>query len=205
MINETIEMRAARHELQTLSASDPIAQANMLRHVAACTLLLTGRAAVKALPRDPLFSAGFRLVNGEERLWGAMTRTDAIDRIYIAFDIDDPQGPPVGLGIFRKEGEHAVCHGFCKIWSPAEEGRSLLVPLANGKHSGYFAYRPGQPFRWTQGHVPGDLVAGVRRAHTRTESLLKAFKADPQPRRGFALVASNVGQTLIVRPLPWVA
>ena len=35
MLKETDEMRQARHDLQLLSASDPVAYSNMMRHVAA--------------------------------------------------------------------------------------------------------------------------------------------------------------------------
>jgi len=201
MINETNEMRDARHELQTLSASDPLAQANMLRHVAACTQLLTGRLGLQALPREPLFGAGFRLVRGEERLFAAFTRGDGLERVYIAFDIDDPQGPPLGIGLFRKEGGHVVCYGLCKLWAPPGDSRALLVPTGEGGPVGHFAFRRGKPFRWTEGPVPGDLVAGLRRAQTRMARLLKSAEAEGVQRRGYATVVRNVGQTVHVRPL----
>ena len=202
MINETKKMRDARHELQTLSASDPLAQANLLRHVAAFTQLVTGRPGVKALPDEPLVGAGFRLVNGEEKLLGNLTRRDGVARIYLAFDIDDPQGPPIGTGLFRKEGDHVVCYGLCKLWSPVGAGRALLVPTTGGEHAGYFAFRRGQPFRRVEGPVPGDFAAGLRRTQARLARLLTAAEADDVPRLGFATVVSNVGQELVTRPLP---
>ncbi|MES3100605.1 hypothetical protein [Sphingomonas faeni] len=201
MINATKEMREARHGLQTLSASDPLAQANILRHVAAFTKLLTGRPGIDASPSEPLVGAGFRLVDGEERLLAALPRRDGIERIYIAFDIDDAQGPPIGTGLFRKEGDHVACYGLCKLWSPLGDGRALLVPTKGGEHAGYFAFRRGQPFRRVEGPLPGDFIAGLRRTQARMDRLLKTAEADPAPKRGFATVVSNVGQEIFTRPL----
>lgn len=205
MINETNEMREARHELQTLSASDPLAQANILRHVDACTRLLTGRPGPEALPGEPMVGAGFRLAHGEEKLFGSLTRRDGVERIYIAFDIDDAQGPPIGTGLFRKESEHVVCYGLCKIWSPVGSGRALLVPTGDGEPAGYFTFRRGQPFRWVAGPVPGDFVAGLRRTQARMVRLLKAAEANAAHRRGFATVVRNVGQDVFTTPLPMAA
>ena len=204
MFNETKEMRDARHELQTLSGSDPLARANMLRHVAACTQLLMGRPGWDAHPGEPLVGAGFRLVHGEERLFASFTRSDGIERIYIAFDIDDPQGPPLGTGLFRKEGDHVVCYGLCRLWSPANDGRALLVPVGEGGQ-GYFAFTKGRSFRWVAGDVPGDLEAGLRRAKSRYARLLKSAEADALESRGVGTVVTNVGQTVMVRPLPMAA
>ncbi len=205
MINATKEMREARHGLQTLSASDPLAQTNILRHVAAFTKLLTGRPGIDASPSEPLVGAGFRLVDGEERLLAALTRRDGVERVYIAFDIDDAQGPPIGTGLFRKEGDHVVCYGLCKLWSPVGDGRALLVPTKGGEHAGYFAFRRGQPFRRVEGPVHGDFVTGLRRAQARFARLLTTGEADDVPRRGFASAVSNVGQELFTRPLPLAA
>lgn len=205
MINETKKMREARHDLQTLSASDPIAQANMLRHVAACTMLLTGRPGRKALAREPLVGAGFRLIDGEANLFATFTRNDGIERVYIAFDIDDAQGPPIGIGLFRKEGGEVMCYGLCKLWSPVKGGRAVLVPTGEGSPAGYFAFRRGKPMRWIDGPVPGDFDAGLRRTQTRIARLLKAAEADAVHRRGVATVVSNVGQTVFTRTLPLAA
>ena len=86
-------MRDARYEPQILSALDPFARANLLRYVTAYTQLLTGRPGVDALASEPPAGAGFRLDGGEERLSGALTRADGVERIYIAFDIDDAHAP----------------------------------------------------------------------------------------------------------------
>lgn len=201
MINEAKEMRKARHELQTLSASDPLARANILRHVAACTHLLTGRPGIDALPPEPLVGAGFRLVDGEEKLLGNLTRHDGVERIYIAFDIDDAQGQPIGISLFRKESEHVFCYRSCEMWSPLGDGRALLVPTGDGEPAGYFAFRRCQPFRWVSGSVPGDFVAGLRRTESRIARLLKSAKSGSAPQRGFATVISNVGQTVFLQPL----
>jgi len=205
MVNVNEITRQARHGLQTLSASDPYAQANMLRYVAACTQLLTGRAVGKALTGEPLVGAGFRLVDGGERVFASFTRCDGVERIYIAFDVDDAQGPPIGIGLFRKEGEHVVCYGLCKLWSPVGGGRALLVPTGGDGSSGYFTFRDGHAFRWVEGPVPGDFFAGLRRAHACLARQLAASHAEPVSRRGFATIVSNIGQTIVRRPLPLAA
>ena len=43
MMNKFEEIRQARHDLEMLSASDPAVSANMLRCVAAYSLMITGR------------------------------------------------------------------------------------------------------------------------------------------------------------------
>ncbi len=203
--HKTEKMREARHELQTLSASDPAVQANMFRHVRACTQLLTGRLAAQAQPAEPMFGAGFRFEDGEEKLFSAFTRNDGLERIYIAFDIDDAQGPPIGIGLFRKEGENVVCYGMCKLWSPTNDGRALLVPNGEGGTAGYFAFRRGHPFRWIDGPLPGNFDAGVRRAQSRLKRLLQAAEAEPAAQRGLATIVSNVGQTIFTQPFPLAA
>jgi hypothetical protein len=159
----------------------------------------------EALPCEPIVGAGFRLVDGEEKLLATLTRRDGLERIYIAFDIDDAQGPPIGTGLFRKEGDHVVCYGLCKLWSPVGDSRALLVPTKGGEHAGYFAFRRGQPFRRADGPVHGDFAAGLRRAQARLARLLDACDTDAVPRRGFATAISNVGQEVLTRPLPLAA
>lgn len=199
-MKETKEMREARHQLQELSASDPLARANMLRHVAACTQLLTGRPGVDALPSEPFVGAGFRFENGEAQLFATFTRNDAVERIYIAFDIDDARGLPIGIGLFRKEGDDVICYGLCKIWSPVGGGRAVLVPLEEDGYKGYFSFRKGQPFRWVAGSVPGDFDAGLRRTQARVARLMRSAAADASELRGCGSVVTNVGQTVFVRP-----
>jgi hypothetical protein len=57
------------------------------------------------------------------------------------------------------------------IWSPANDGRALLVPTGDGEPAGYFAFQRGQPFRWVEGPVPGDFTAGLRGTQSRLAAI----------------------------------
>jgi hypothetical protein len=171
MMNETEEMRQARHALQDLSASDPAASANMLRHVAAFSLMLTGRRGRDRRAGEPQIGAGFVLTHGDECITAATTRCSRTDYVYIAFDVDDAAGPPVATGVFSPRGEDVVVFGHCRLWSPANDGRALLVPQGDGCR-GYFAFRPGRSLKFVEGPLPGDFEAGARRADARLRRLL---------------------------------
>lgn len=53
--------------------------------------------------------------------------------------------------------------------------------------------------------MPGDLLVGLRRTHTRLNRLLPVCQAEPVSRRGLATIVSNIGQTIVTRPLPLAA
>ena len=155
MMNETDEMRDARHALERLSASDPAAQANMLRYVAAVRIMLTGRRRGD-VDAPPLIGAGFRLMGGAVEIPAAHTREDGADRIYIAFDVDDAAGPAIGLGLFRKDDDLVSCYGLCRLWSPANDGRAIIIPADDGS-LGSFSFKSGD--RLQRASAPtGDLA-----------------------------------------------
>lgn len=199
MMKETEEMRDARHALQELAASDPAAATNMLRHVAAYGALIAGRDGRAHCPGEPVFQAGFRLTHGSEKLYAAVTRRCHGESLFIAFDVDDAAGPPIGFGLFRLEGEHVVCYGRCVLWAPVNDGRALIVPVGDDEPApnGYFAFRRGQPLRRVDGPLPGDFMAGVRRARARLAKLLAA-DGQPSGREGYVTLFRNEGQTVMV-------
>jgi hypothetical protein len=172
MMNETEEMRQARHALQELSASDPAASSNMLRYVAAFSIMVTGRRGRDRRGAEPQIGAGFVLTRGDQNLCAAATRRSGTDYLYIAFDVDDAAGPPVAAGVFSRRGDDMVAFGNCRLWSPANDGRALLVPQGCDGYGGFIAFRPGLPFRFVEAPLPGDFEAGVRRAETRLRRLL---------------------------------
>lgn len=172
MMNETEEMRQARYDLQMLSASDPAASANMMRYVAAYSIMLSGRRGRERRTSEPQMGAGFVLTHGDHQLCAAAARRSGTDYVYIAFDVDDAAAPPVATGVFRQHGDDMVVFGNCVLWSPANEGRAILVPQGEGDYVGYLTFRPGQPFKLVDAPVPGDLAAGVRRADARVQRLL---------------------------------
>ncbi|WP_242147019.1 hypothetical protein [Sphingomonas sp. BAUL-RG-20F-R05-02] len=172
MTEETESMRDARHELEMLSASDPIAQANMLRHVVAFRMLLTGHRYDQNCD-DLLIAAGFILKHRPENLLGAACRMDARERIHIGFDVDDAAAPPLSLALFVPQWGQVTCYDSCRIWSPANDGRALIVP-SNDPGFGHYAYRPGAKLRRLHGLPSGDLDAGFRRADARIARLLKS-------------------------------
>ena len=128
MMNETEEMRQARHALQDLSASDPAAQANILRHVVAFSIMVTGRRGRDRRGAEPEIVGGFVLSHGDHHVCAEVTRRSETDCLYIAFDVDDAAGPPVAAGVFSRCGNNVVAFGNCRLWSPANDGRALLVP-----------------------------------------------------------------------------
>lgn len=195
-MNETEEMRDARHDLQLLTATDPAASANMLRHVAACSLMLTGRRGRERQCAEPQVVAGFVLTHGSHQLPAAATRRSGVETVYLAFDVDDAAGPPVATGVFSRKGADAIVYGNCRLWSPANDGRALLVPMGDGEYLGYLAFRPGRPFSLVASPVPGDPEAGYRRAATRMQRLLASDALRDIHREGFMHLIRNEGQEL---------
>jgi len=126
--------------------------------------------------------------------------------VYIAFDVDDAAGPPVATCIFRKQGDEAVVHGPCRLWSPVNDGRALLVPTGReGVHDGYFAFRPGRQLKLVIGPVPGDLEAGLRRAATRMQRLLASEALRHVHREGYMSCIRNEDQELFAETTRAVA
>lgn len=195
-MKETEEMRQARHDLQMLSASDPAASANMLRHVAAYAIMVTGRRGRERRDGEPQIGGGFVLTHDADKLKAAAVRKSGTDYLYIAFDVDDASAPPVAAGVFRKQDDVMYVYGHCRLWSPANDARALLVPQGQGDYVGYFAFRPGQPFKLVNAPVPGDLDAGFRRADARLRRLLESDALRNVHREGFLHCIHNVGQEI---------
>lgn len=204
-MNETEEMRQARHELKLLSASDPAAGANMMRHVAAFSLMLTGRRGNRRRDGEPQMGAGFVLTHGDQNLCAAAARRSGTDYIYIAFDVDDAQSGPVAAGIFREQDGQMWCYGNCVLWSPANDGRAILVPRGQGEYPGYFAFRPGGRLKLVPARVPGDFDAGVRRADARLRRLLGSDELRNVHREGYMHCISNIGQEIYAEVTPLAA
>ena len=135
MMNKFEEIRQARHDLEMLSASHPAVSANMLRYVAAYSLMITGRRGRERRKGEPQIGAGFLLTDGNEKLIAAAARRSGTDYIYIAFDVDDGAGPALAAGVFRQQGDDMFVCGHCRLWSPT------------------CATRPGPPRRG-QSHPP---------------------------------------------------
>lgn len=193
---ETDETRRARHALHELSASDPAASANMLRYVAAYSLMVTGRRGRERKGNEPQIGAGFVLTHGDERLCAAAARRSGTDYIYIAFDVDDAAAPPLAAGVFRQQGDDMIAYGNCRLWSPANDGRALLVPVGRGDYVGYLAFRPGHPLKLVQAPLPGDFEAGVRRADARIKRLLTSEELREVHRQGYMHIIRNEGQDI---------
>jgi hypothetical protein len=193
---ETDEMRQGRHDLQLLSASDPAAGANMMKYVAAYSIMLTGRRGRDRRKDEPQLGAGFVLRHGDEFLCAAAARRSGTDYIYIAFDVDDAAGPPLAAGVFRKQDDAMSVYGNCRLWSPANAGRALLVPIGVGPEVGHFAFRPGRPLKLVDAPVPGDLGAGFRRASARMQRLLASDELRHVHREGYMHLIHNVGQDI---------
>lgn len=196
MMNETEEMRQARFDLQMLSASDPAVSSNMLRHVAATSIMLTGRRGRDRRENEPQFGSGFVLTHGDHHLFAAAARKSLVDQIYIAFDVDDGIAPPVAMGVFRPLDGNVFLYGNCRLWSPANDGRAILVPMGSGDYEGYLAFRQGCPLRLIEAAVPGDLEAGFRRARARMGRLLASDALRDVHHEGFMHRIHNKGEDL---------
>jgi hypothetical protein len=205
MNNETEEMRQARHDLQILSATDPAAGANMMKYVAAWSIMLTGRRGRERRANEPQMGAGFVLTHGDHNLCAAAARRSGTDYIYIAFNVDDAAAPPAATGIFRQQGDDMVVYGNCRLWSPANDGRALLVPQGEGDYVGYFVFRPGQPLKLVEAPIPGDIGAGLRRAATRMQRLLGSEALRNVHREGYLHCIRNEGQKLFAETVPLAA
>lgn len=195
-MNVTGEMRQARHDLELLTASDPAATANMIKYVAAYALMLTGRRGRDRRDGEPQIGAGFVLCDGNQNLKAAAVRKSGTDYVYIAFDVDDACAPPVAAGVIGERDGHMVVFGHCRLWSPANDGRALLVPQGSGEQVGFFAFRPGRRLKLVNAPVPGDLEAGFRRAEARKQKLLASEALRDIHRDGYMHLIHNEGQEI---------
>ena len=194
MMNETDEMRQARQNLQLLSASDPAATSNMMRYVAATSLMLTGRLGRDRSDSEPQVVAGFRLTHGDHKLCAAATRRGGVDVVYLAFDVDDASAPPLAIGAFRNQDGEVALYGACRLWSPATDGRAVLVPNGDGDYLGYLAFRPGRQLVRVDAPLPGDEDGGYRRAASRMKRLLDSHEVRAVRGGGYMHLLQNQGQ-----------
>ncbi|WCT72628.1 hypothetical protein PQ455_13425 [Sphingomonas naphthae] len=194
-------MRDARRQLEELTISDPAAVANMMRHLAAVSFVLTGRRVIETREDEPRLTAGFRLMGGAHHLCGAVTSRTGIDQVYVAFDVDDAVGPPIGLGLFRKEKHETLVYGDCRLWSPADGGRAILVPDPTGDH-GHFAFQPGSRLKHLPGLPAGNLEPGLRRAAARRVRLLNSGELRNASEGCAVTRFSNVGRKIFVEVTP---
>lgn len=205
MINKTEEMKKARRDLQDLSASDPAAQSNMLRHVSALTLMIAGRHGRNSLPGEPFIIGTFQFAPGERNMCMAVTSRTGLDQVILAFDIDDAAGPPVGLGVIRTEGDFVLCHNTCRLWAPTGEGRALIVPVGDDDR-GHFAFQRGGPLRHVDRAGPHDLEAGFRRGAARLTKLANSDELRDISHKGFMHVVNSHGPgKLTSRTMPLAA
>ena len=157
--------------LQMLSAMDPAGQANMMSHTVALRLMLTGQLHDEEVS-GVMFGACFGITDEQEAAHIALTTADGADRFMIAFDVDDPAGPPIGYGLFHKEGAEAVLLGRCAPWTSADGMRTLLVAANDATDVGTFSYRHGVNLRRKPGVPSRDPEPGYRRARARMARLV---------------------------------
>lgn len=172
----TDDMKRAHHGLQFLSASDPTAAASRSRHVMALIMLVTGARHRERRGAEPEIGGGFEPTDGDERLLMGVTSITGVAQLLLRFDVDDAAGPPVGLSLFRAEGGESAHYGRCLLWSPANDGRALVVPQATRDH-GHFAFRRGSALRHIPGSPPGPLEAGLRRGAARRRPARRVVRA----------------------------
>lgn len=172
MTETTEAMQQARHELQQLTADDPAASANMVRYLSALSLLVTGHRGRDLEPPEPIFLAGFQMDTSENMIVRKTAMLTGVQHVFLAFDVDDATAAPVGLGVFRTEGELEVCYSRCRLWSPANDGRAVIVPTHTGDAiDGHFVFRRGRPLVRVATPPAADLEAGFRRGERRLTQL----------------------------------
>lgn len=164
------EIRAADVALQALSASDPAAQASMMRHIVALRLMVTGHLRDADVARVA-FGACFGVTVDAEAHFAKLTGIDGVDRVIVAFDVDDPSGPPSGFGLFHIEDGAVSFYDRCRPWATPDGGRAMLV-AANDQEVARFSNQPGRALRRTAGGPPGDPTPGYRRAQARLARLV---------------------------------
>lgn len=152
--------------LQKLTLSDPAASANMLRHLGATRLLLTGM--LEDAPELRLIpAAGFDLTEAAAKRLSDLVQADGNDRLWITFDVDDGLGAPIGIDLFhRRKGSGRVVRAGCRLWLPEYSGP---VSLVYRRINGFARYEPGPKgvLRRCEGPPVGDVEDGVRRAAAR--------------------------------------
>lgn len=199
MMNDAKKMQQARWELEMLTASDPSATSNMMRHVAALSLMLTCRRQTDSKWGEPEISACFLMDAEDRRFRMYVAARTGIDQIHVGFDVDDAVGPACGIAIIRVEGDVVASYGECRLWSPANDGRAVLVPMGEGG-SGHFAFQKEGPLRKLPGRPARDLAPGFRRAATRYARLVTSADLRDVGREGFLHVISDDRGTLSTRP-----
>lgn len=203
MVHMTEEKRAATIKLQELSASDPAARTNMLRHLGALTELVTGRQRYTEGDGDlsePMFMAGFQLTPGQQQACMMLTARTGVEQVYLAFDADDAAGPPRGLGVVRVDGDRVVMDLFCRIWSPPGGRRAVIVPTGEGTR-GHYAFRRGKRLQFKDPRPRGDLAAGFRRAEDLQRELVKARMLCPIEGELTRYLAEGRGIVSISQPI----
>lgn len=98
-----------------------------------------------------------------------------------------------------------VFFGNCRLWSPANDGRALLVPQGEAYYVGYLAFRPGQRLKLIDAPVPGDFAAGVRRAETRLARLLASDALSEVHREGYMHLIHSQGQDIFAETMALAA
>ncbi len=170
MSKNTDTMDAAA-QLRLLSMSDEKTRTNMMRHILATRMLLTGKHRDCEVAKIAL-GACFGVTDAAEVQLTELTRQDGCDRVCIGFDVDDPQGPPSALGLCHRDGDAVLFFETCTFWSPPGGDRAgILVGGGGGWASWHLSYRPGRGLVRVERDPGESPEAGIRRASARYRKL----------------------------------
>ena len=189
-MNYTEDMRDAAWELKLLTASDPAATSNMMRHVAALALMVAGRRQPDQSVGEPEIAACFLLDHADRNFFIGITAETGIDQILVGFDVDDAAGEAQGFGVVHAVAHKGASFSDCRLWAPANGGRAVLVPQGVGS-VGYFAFRKGGSLRHVGSRPAADLEPGFRRAAARYARLAASPELHGVGREGYLHVISN--------------
>ena len=163
-----------RRKLQELTASDPAVQVNMLRYVAAFSMMVGRRASEKLREGDAEVWATFQMSEGEHDMQSVIAGRSKVDRVMLAFDVDDASGPPVNLCVIRVEGDAVATYSNCQLWAPTGARTAMIVSRAEGM-AGSFSFVQGRTLRFTGELPPGNLELGFKRGWN---ALIKLARSD---------------------------
>ena len=149
---------------------DPKVRTNMLRYAMAFRKVLTGQWE-DGPDLKVKIGTGFTMSDETDHEYQRQTLSDGCDRLYIRFDIEDPLGPPDGLGLVRAEKSKAILYGQCRLWIPTGTARASIVFQHEGR-VGHFVYVAGRPLIRMDTLPAKNLSPGFGRASMKLDTLV---------------------------------
>lgn len=175
MVYRNREQRSAVESLRELSISDPAVQLNIAKYTRALGEMLRGRPVTWEGMKYVAAVACFSVDESDRDYLMAASARLEIDQVFLTFDVDDPLGEPNGIVAVRLEAPEVAYYVRCRVWAPANDGRILIVPEADGERH-FDASGEWLQERWRR--LPGSLEAGQKRTWHRLKMLASRFERE---------------------------